>query len=180
MLIQTLIDVPVLGVKEGRIGGRIRSWLIDGAQKRIAAFLFTTDHWYDGIGAIAMEQIQGIGDGAVIVHSLENLETIGRNDALRSLAAQKIEGIHAPVFSPTGKSYGKVADIELGDMGAIRFLILEDGSRISHSRILVLGQVVLIGEGNGQDTALRAANQEGQIVVPSSVGNPIIIRTQNS
>ncbi len=180
MLIKTLLKVPVLGVKEGRLGGTVCGWLVDGEQRRIAAFLYSGGNWYDGIGAITMDHVQGIGDGAVIVHSLENLTSIDKDERLRRLARERIDGMDAPAFSPTGKALGKVVDLEIGDRGEIQFLLLEDGTRIGASRVLLFGKVVLIREPEPpQETpAVRKGTaQDGQIIVPSSVGNPIIIRT---
>jgi uncharacterized protein YrrD len=151
-----ILELPVIGVEEGRELGRVKGLVVHAEAGRVAYLLVAGDEWYRGAVALAFEDVLGLGDDAVTTEGAGKLLRLAEAPGLEELLAGKVQVIGARVLTRKGKLAGRVGeyfvDEESGRIAGIELQAADHQEPVfvPAEQILTFGrEVVVIQEQKG-------------------------------
>ncbi|MBC7105703.1 MAG: PRC-barrel domain-containing protein [Firmicutes bacterium] len=145
-----ILELPVVGVEEGRELGRVKDLVVHAEGGRVAYLLVAGDEWYRGAVALAFEDVLGLGEDAVTTEGAGKLQRLAEAPGLEELLAGRVRVIGARVLSRKGKLAGRVAeyfvDEESGRIAGIELQAAdhEEPVFVPAEQILTFGREVLV------------------------------------
>jgi len=125
----TLIGYRVIAQKEGVDLGKVRQIIFDGANRRAAALLLGDKDLFGLVDAqvVPWEEIQTIGENAVIVQNSDSCQKAGNLPQILPLMEQKSLLPGAKIYTEDGTGLGHIKDVLFGEDGGITDYELSSG-----------------------------------------------------
>lgn len=117
----TLLGYRVIAQKEGIDLGKVRQIIFDGANHRAALLLLSDKDLFGLMDAqvVPWEEIQNIGENAVLVQNGESCQKAGNLPQILPLMEQRTLLPGAKIYTEDGTGLGHIKDVIFGEDGVI-------------------------------------------------------------
>lgn len=105
-----IIGLPLLSVDEAKELGQIREILIDPSVAKVKYLMIMDDKWYFGAKIVSFDRILSIGQDAITVRKVEDLQMLPEVQDAIELAERDIKIVGARVFTEKGENMGMVLE----------------------------------------------------------------------
>ena len=105
-----IIGLPLLSVDEAKELGQIREILIDPSEAKVKYLMIMDDKWYFGAKIVSFDRILSIGQDAITVRKVEDLQMLPEVQDAIELAERDIKIVGARVFTEKGENMGMVLE----------------------------------------------------------------------
>lgn len=136
-----LIDMPVLFLQEGLDTAGIRTLAVDPDTLQTRYLAISDGSWYGPMALVPFEKVMAIGPDMVTVRTVEDTDRSTDITTLQQLTP--VWGIRA--VDDMGAIRGRVQDFVIDERtGRVDAFLLEDGSQVDSSRIVLLDPHLLV------------------------------------
>ncbi|QGG47127.1 PRC-barrel domain-containing protein [Heliorestis convoluta] len=152
---QGILGLSVISIHDGKEIGYVRDLVINPETCKVQCLLIEPEDWYNGAKTLAFDQIQGIGEYAVIIEGFKSLQSLTERPDVAALLDKKCELKESKVLTGNGVLLGQVREFFIDEIeGAIMGALLvpqqiDVGERlIEMDKILSIGTQILLVERN--------------------------------
>ncbi len=136
-----LLDMPILFLQEGLDTTGIRSLAVDPEPLQTRYLAISDGSWYSPMALVPFDKIMAIGPDMVTVRTVDDTDRATDIPALQKLTP--VWGVRT--VDDTGTLRGRVQDFILDERtGRVEALLLEDGTQVDASRIVLLDPHLLV------------------------------------
>jgi len=136
-----MLDMPILFLQEGLDTAGIRSLAVDPETLQTRYLAISDGSWYSPMALVPFEKIMAIGPDMVTVRTVEDTDRTTEIPILQQLTP--IWGLR--VVDDMGARRGQVQDFVIDERtGRVDAFILEDGSQVEASRIVLMDSHLLV------------------------------------
>lgn len=163
MKIGSIIDLPVIAMKEGTHQGRVVDAVIDAENNAVSHYLISKDSKYDLLLVNAAD-VAGVGGDYMVVQDAGEIRRVFGDPKRMETVSRGFYLADATAVSAAGTSLGKVADFDLDvATGQIQSLILTDGQQFPADGIIAMSGTTVFVDTPG---AKRASKPQAQRQTP--------------
>jgi uncharacterized protein YrrD len=150
----SLINLPVITVEDGKNINTIKDIVYDGITNKVTAFVVDEKGWFNTAKIILMQDIQSIGKDAILIQNESKIVTADSQvDKSVALTANNDNFLDTnEVITQSGTKLGQVTDIYFNEItGKLEAIEVSEGflkKIVSGTKKIVLDDIITIGKEN--------------------------------